>query len=180
MSDVDWSKTKAFSVGAYFGRIYFNLEGREPEGIVGIEEYDELQKKVDEQEFNKKSELEKSILVQNDLKLKLETQEQKLQGAQKSNLRNEILMQNEFVSMPRAYKNMVKLSLDVEEVKRSAGDVFEEYKKDMSGIAKEQPKSFGVPIKEVPADHKDTKTPVKDAQELAASLRAIIQNKIRK
>lgn len=46
MSDVDWSKTKAFSVGAYFGRIYFNLQGREPEGIVAIEEYNILQKEL--------------------------------------------------------------------------------------------------------------------------------------
>ncbi len=46
MADVDWSKTKAYSVGAYFGRIYFNLEGREPEGIVPIDGYTLLQQEL--------------------------------------------------------------------------------------------------------------------------------------
>lgn len=46
MEEVDWSKTKAFSVGGYLGRIYFNLEGREPEGIVGSEEYESLQNEI--------------------------------------------------------------------------------------------------------------------------------------
>lgn len=32
-SDVDWSRTEAYSVGG-FGQIYVNLKGREPEGIV--------------------------------------------------------------------------------------------------------------------------------------------------
>ncbi len=46
MSNIDWSKTRVFSVGAYFARLYFNLEGREPEGIVTLEEYDLLQKEI--------------------------------------------------------------------------------------------------------------------------------------
>jgi predicted AlkP superfamily phosphohydrolase/phosphomutase len=45
-NNVDWSKTKAFAVGAYFGRLYFNLKGREPEGIVTEEEYESLQGEI--------------------------------------------------------------------------------------------------------------------------------------
>ncbi len=33
-STIDWSKTRAFSMGAY-GNIWLNIKGREPEGIVG-------------------------------------------------------------------------------------------------------------------------------------------------
>ena len=31
---VDWSKTKAWSTGGYVGRIFLNIEGREPQGII--------------------------------------------------------------------------------------------------------------------------------------------------
>jgi predicted AlkP superfamily phosphohydrolase/phosphomutase len=42
MSDVDWSRTRAWSEGNY-GQIFINLEGRDPRGIVGSgAEYDEL------------------------------------------------------------------------------------------------------------------------------------------
>jgi predicted AlkP superfamily phosphohydrolase/phosphomutase len=43
---VDWSKTKAYATGFYFGMIYINLEGREPQGIVPLEGYDALQKEI--------------------------------------------------------------------------------------------------------------------------------------
>lgn len=33
-ADVDWSKTRAFSEGGYYARVFLNIEGREPEGIV--------------------------------------------------------------------------------------------------------------------------------------------------
>lgn len=38
---VDWSHTKAYSIGKR-GAIYINLKGREPQGIVEEEEYDQL------------------------------------------------------------------------------------------------------------------------------------------
>jgi len=37
---VDWSKTKAYSMG--LGKIFINLQGREPNGIVPPEQYDEV------------------------------------------------------------------------------------------------------------------------------------------
>ena len=39
---VDWSKTKAFAIGAYEGQIFINLKSRESEGVVKDEDYDDL------------------------------------------------------------------------------------------------------------------------------------------
>jgi predicted AlkP superfamily phosphohydrolase/phosphomutase len=36
--DVDWSRTKIWGAGGYYARIFFNVRGREPEGIVPPEE----------------------------------------------------------------------------------------------------------------------------------------------
>lgn len=43
--DVDWKKTKAYSSGN-FGQIYINKKEREPEGIVGEEEYEDLVEEI--------------------------------------------------------------------------------------------------------------------------------------
>jgi predicted AlkP superfamily phosphohydrolase/phosphomutase len=40
-NDIDWQATEAYSQGN-FGQIYINLRGREPEGSVDIQKYDEL------------------------------------------------------------------------------------------------------------------------------------------
>jgi predicted AlkP superfamily phosphohydrolase/phosphomutase len=46
LSDIDWAKTKAYSLG-YFGQIFINLHGREPEGIVQPgEEYEALRDEI--------------------------------------------------------------------------------------------------------------------------------------
>lgn len=37
---VNWSKTKAWSTGGYYGRIFMNVQGREPEGIIPPEQYE--------------------------------------------------------------------------------------------------------------------------------------------
>ena len=42
-NDIDWKKTKAFSMGTG-GHIYINLKGRESKGTVTFEEYQELRK----------------------------------------------------------------------------------------------------------------------------------------
>ena len=43
-SFVDWSRTRAYSMG--LGKIYINLKGREPKGIVEPAEYDELKAEI--------------------------------------------------------------------------------------------------------------------------------------
>lgn len=45
-SMVDWSKTKAFVIGAYEAQISLNLKGREPDGVVERYEYDGLIKEI--------------------------------------------------------------------------------------------------------------------------------------
>ena len=39
-TDIDWSKTRAWSTGGYYGRIFLNVEGREPHGIILQRDYD--------------------------------------------------------------------------------------------------------------------------------------------
>jgi len=49
--DVDWSKTRAWGDGGYYGRFFINLQGREPNGQVPREKYeafrDELAAKIE-------------------------------------------------------------------------------------------------------------------------------------
>jgi len=47
--DVDWGKTFAWTWGGYYGRIFFNIEGREPEGIVKPGEIENLKKQIKEE-----------------------------------------------------------------------------------------------------------------------------------
>lgn len=37
---IEWSKTKAWGMGGYYGRLFLNVRGREPEGIIPPEEYE--------------------------------------------------------------------------------------------------------------------------------------------
>ena len=49
--DIDWSRTTAWGDGGYYGRLFLNVEGREPNGIVPTDRYeqtrDELIKKIE-------------------------------------------------------------------------------------------------------------------------------------
>ncbi|MDX2215792.1 MAG: alkaline phosphatase family protein [Oculatellaceae cyanobacterium bins.114] len=38
--EVDWSRTKAWGAGGYYGRIFLNVQGREPQGTIPIAEYE--------------------------------------------------------------------------------------------------------------------------------------------
>jgi predicted AlkP superfamily phosphohydrolase/phosphomutase len=39
---VDWSRTRAWSEGGYYARVFFNVQGREPEGVVPAGGYEEF------------------------------------------------------------------------------------------------------------------------------------------
>ena len=43
---VDWAKTKAWGEGGYYGRIFFNVKGREPEGIIEKKDYARFAKEL--------------------------------------------------------------------------------------------------------------------------------------
>jgi predicted AlkP superfamily phosphohydrolase/phosphomutase len=40
---VNWSKTRVWSEGGYYARIFFNVQGREPQGVVLRDEYERFQ-----------------------------------------------------------------------------------------------------------------------------------------
>jgi predicted AlkP superfamily phosphohydrolase/phosphomutase len=40
-ADVDWTKTVAWAEGGYYGRLFLNVEGREPNGIIAASDYDQ-------------------------------------------------------------------------------------------------------------------------------------------
>ncbi|MDX1520718.1 MAG: alkaline phosphatase family protein, partial [Anaerolineae bacterium] len=44
--DVDWSRTKAWGSGGYYGRLFFNVEGREPQGIIPQAEYEQFRAEI--------------------------------------------------------------------------------------------------------------------------------------
>ncbi|MDX2078330.1 MAG: alkaline phosphatase family protein [bacterium] len=37
--DVDWSKTRAWGAGGYYGRIFLNVQGREPQGVIPADDF---------------------------------------------------------------------------------------------------------------------------------------------
>jgi predicted AlkP superfamily phosphohydrolase/phosphomutase len=40
--ELDWSKTKAWGDGGYYGRLFLNVEGREPNGVIPKADYDKV------------------------------------------------------------------------------------------------------------------------------------------
>ncbi len=44
--EVDWSKTRAWGAGGYYARIFFNVRGREPEGVIPPEELPAFQRQL--------------------------------------------------------------------------------------------------------------------------------------
>ena len=46
---VDWSQTQVWGAGGYYGRIFLNVQGREPQGCIPVTEYDRLRQDLAEQ-----------------------------------------------------------------------------------------------------------------------------------
>jgi len=46
---IDWSRTRAWGSGGYYGRIFFNVEGREPNGVVPAASYEAFRSKMIEE-----------------------------------------------------------------------------------------------------------------------------------
>jgi predicted AlkP superfamily phosphohydrolase/phosphomutase len=40
--EVDWEKTRAWGEGGYYGRVFLNVEGREPQGVIKREDYEQV------------------------------------------------------------------------------------------------------------------------------------------
>lgn len=43
---IDWSRTRVWGSGGYYGRIFLNVTGREPQGIVTMSEYEQLRSEL--------------------------------------------------------------------------------------------------------------------------------------
>ncbi|MEJ7812355.1 MAG: alkaline phosphatase family protein [Gemmatimonadaceae bacterium] len=43
---VDWSKTRVWSEGGYYARVFFNVKGREPQGVIEPAEYERFRDEV--------------------------------------------------------------------------------------------------------------------------------------
>jgi predicted AlkP superfamily phosphohydrolase/phosphomutase len=43
---IDWSRTKAWAWGGYYARVFFNVKGREPEGIIDPAEFENERDKL--------------------------------------------------------------------------------------------------------------------------------------
>lgn len=44
--EVDWSRTRAWGEGGYYGRVFLNVAGREPQGVVPATEYDRTRREI--------------------------------------------------------------------------------------------------------------------------------------
>jgi predicted AlkP superfamily phosphohydrolase/phosphomutase len=44
--NIDWDKTKAWGSGGYYGRLFLNVEGREPSGIIPADQYEEVRSEL--------------------------------------------------------------------------------------------------------------------------------------
>src|ERR687896_69292 len=44
--EIDWSKTKAWGDGGYYGRLFLNVEGREPNGTIPQADYDKVREEL--------------------------------------------------------------------------------------------------------------------------------------
>ncbi|HYS78406.1 MAG TPA: alkaline phosphatase family protein, partial [Candidatus Dormibacteraeota bacterium] len=41
-ADIDWSRTRAWGDGGYYGRLFMNVKGREPQGTIDPQDYDRV------------------------------------------------------------------------------------------------------------------------------------------
>ena len=44
--DVDWEKTKVWSEGGYYARVFFNVKGQEPQGVIEPSEYESFRDEI--------------------------------------------------------------------------------------------------------------------------------------
>jgi predicted AlkP superfamily phosphohydrolase/phosphomutase len=44
--NIDWSRTKVWGEGGYYARVFFNVEGREPQGTIPRSEYDKFRREM--------------------------------------------------------------------------------------------------------------------------------------
>jgi len=46
--EVDWEKTRVWGAGGYYGRIFLNVQGREPQGVIPADQYEQFRDELAE------------------------------------------------------------------------------------------------------------------------------------
>lgn len=46
MEDIDWRGTKVWGEGGYYSRLFFNVEGREPQGVIPTADYERMRSEI--------------------------------------------------------------------------------------------------------------------------------------
>jgi ATP sulfurylase len=44
--EIDWARTKAWGAGGYYGRLFLNVQGREPQGVIPSGDYEEVRDEI--------------------------------------------------------------------------------------------------------------------------------------
>lgn len=120
-----------------------------------------------EREMANKTELEKIQAAHSEVLTELTNAKNELSTYQKEKVRNSVLDGSKYRGLPRAYKNLVSLSDNAEEVMAAADKVLEEYQND---TGKKVAETFGIPEQQDTTISEPAKA-VANPSELAASLR---------
>jgi hypothetical protein len=129
-----------------------------------------------EKDLAEKSELEKLQTINSEMVTDLTNAKTELSTLKKQQLRSDVLNGADFASLPRAYKNMVELSDNVEDIQASAAAVLEEFQKD---TGKKVSATFGIPEKKAETISEPAKE-IGSPEALANSLRSKLSDIINK
>ncbi|MBU1879310.1 MAG: alkaline phosphatase family protein, partial [Chloroflexi bacterium] len=44
--EIDWSRTKSWGAGGYYGRLFLNVQGREPQGVIPAADYEKVRDEI--------------------------------------------------------------------------------------------------------------------------------------
>jgi ATP sulfurylase len=44
--EIDWDRTKAWGAGGYYGRLFLNVQGREPQGVIPAQDYEKVRDEI--------------------------------------------------------------------------------------------------------------------------------------
>jgi len=159
------------------------LINRERDKFKGYEDikknYDSLIAEKKEREMSEKTEVEKLQSQLAEVNNQLVTARGEISEFSKEKIKITVLDNEKYRKLPRAYKNMVDASEDMETVQASAEKILEEYNQDMGGKIST---TFGIPKK---AENNITtpkaeNTIVKSANDIATALREKIANATRR
>jgi predicted nuclease with TOPRIM domain len=138
-------------------------------------EYETLKAQQKEKEMAEKTEVEKLQAMLSESTTELTNVKTQYTELSRKQLRNDVLNGNKYLGLPRAYKKLVSLSDNKDEIIASADEVLEEFKKD---TGKEVAATFGIPEPQDTTLSEPAKE-VKDPADLAAALRSKIMSKIK-